>query len=153
MRLVIFVLVSWILFGVILGVATVPNEDNRPSLHVGDILVYYRLEKKFIPNDVIVFKMNDTRYVGRIVAVSGDTVNITDGENVEVNGSILSEPYIYKSTPRFEGFVKYPVKLGTGEFFVLVDGRLGGEDSRYFGPVSSKDILGLVVTVFRRNNI
>ena len=37
--------------------------------------------------------------------------------------------------------------------FLLVDMREGGEDSRYFGPVSRDEIDGLIIEVLRRNDI
>ena len=31
--------------------------------------------------------------------------------------------------------------------------RVGGNDSRWFGPVNKREILGTVITVVRRNNL
>ena len=47
----------------------------------------------------------------------------------------------------------YPLTLGPDECFVLADRRNGGEDSRYFGPVSKDEIMGTVVTIVRRTNL
>ena len=49
--------------------------------------------------------------------------------------------------------MEYPIVLGDGEYFVMADYRNGGEDSRYFGPVTQDEIQGIVITVLRRNNL
>ena len=92
-------------------------------------------------------------FVLRVVAVAGDTVEITDGERLVVNGNTMIEPDIFYATPRYEGFNEYPLTLGEGECFVLADSRNGGMDSRFFGPVHVDDILGTVITIVRRNNL
>ena len=90
-------------------------------------------------------------FVGRVVAASGDTVEIDD--RLMINGNAVIETKIYSPTQRYEGFGEYPVTLGQGEFFILSDRRSGGADSRFFGPVSRSEILGTVITLVRRNNL
>ena len=94
-----------------------------------------------------------TTFVCRVVAGPGDTVEISDGERLIVNGNAMIEPNIFYSTPEYEGFVRYPLTLGEDEFFVLADYRNGGADSRFFGAVRRDEILGTVITVLRRNNL
>ena len=64
----------------------------------------------------------------------------------------MIESNVYTDTPRYEGFLKYPVKLGNDEYFILCDRRTGGEDSRYYGSVTKSEIKGKVITAVRRNN-
>ena len=92
-------------------------------------------------------------YVSRIIAGPGDTVEINESERPIVNGNAVVESNIFYSTPEYAGFVDYPVTLGDGEYFVLSDYRQGAADSRFFGPVQQNDILGVVITVARRNNL
>ena len=145
--------IAWLLFGWVVGLSTAPNGDMYPRMDAGDLLLYYRLDRDVKSQDVIVFEKNNTRYVGRVVAVEGDEVEITDDERLSINGSIMIERGIYAKTPRFEGYTEYPLTLGKEQCFVLVDGREGGEDSRYFGPVEKQEILGTVITLLRRNNL
>ena len=93
-----------------------------------------------------------TTFICRVVAGPGDTVEIA-GERLLVNGNAVIESNIFYSTPEYEGFVAYPVKLGEGQYFVLADARHGGADSRFFGPVEKDEILGVVITLMRRNNL
>ena len=39
--------------------------------------MYYRLDKRFVSGDVAVFEDNGRNTTGRVVAVAGDTVDIT----------------------------------------------------------------------------
>ena len=149
---IIIVAVLWGLFGYVFGFTTAPNSDMSPNIKSGDLMFYYYLNKNIKAQDIVVLKKNNTEYVGRVVAVEGDTVDITDSENLVINGNIMTERNIYSSTPIYEGFVKYPLTLKEGEFFVLADQRNGGEDSRYYGAVSEKEMLGTVITVIRRSN-
>ena len=149
----IIVTVIWLMFGFILGMAQALNGDMSPNIKANDILLYYRLSRELHAQDVVVLTKNNTRYIGRIVAGPGDTVDISDGEALIINGSAMIETNVFTSTPRYEGFVDYPVKLGENEYFILCDHRTGGEDSRYYGSVSKSDIKGKVITAIRRNDL
>ena len=145
-----------LLFGIfewVLGMMTVPNNDMYPRIDAGDLILYYRLDKEVKAQDIVVLKKNGTTYVGRVAAVGGDTVEITESQALIINGSAMVESNIFYPTPAYEGFVEYPLVLGEGECFVLSDSRTGGEDSRYYGPVKKEEILGTVITVIRRNNL
>ena len=159
LRLALTVLVVWALFFLVIGVLRMPSEDMHPRIDAGDLILFYRLDKDVKAQDIVVldkyipeFGENET-FVCRVVAVEGDTVEISDGERLIVNGSTMIEPNIYESTPRYEGFVEYPVTLGEGECFVLADARDGGSDSRFFGPVQKDELVGTVITILRRNKL
>ena len=70
-----------------------------------------------------------------------------------INGNQVVEPNIFYNTPKYEGYVEFPLTLGEGECFVLADSRRGGTDSRFFGPVNRDEIVGTVITILRRNNL
>ena len=159
LRVAIFILVIWVLFFQVVGIVICPTADMHPRIDAGDMVLFYRLDKDVRAQDVIVLEKatpdNPEKqiFVLRVVAVAGDTVEITDGERLMVNGNTMIEPDIFYATPRYEGFTEYPLTLGEGECFVLADSRSGGMDSRYFGPVSVDDIMGTVITIARRNNL
>lgn len=145
--------VLWAAFSFFLGVMMAPNDDMSPRISAGDLLLYYRIDRSPTAQDVIVLKKNGTEYVGRVIAVGGDTVEITKDEALIVNGNMVIEDMIFYATPYYEGFVDYPLTLSADEYFVLADKREGGEDSRYYGPVSGKEIKGTVIGQFRRAGI
>ena len=153
LNFLIVITVFWFLFGFVIGVMNTPNDDMSPNIKAKDLLMYYRLDNRYRSQDIIVLSKNDTSYVGRIVAAGGDTVDISDSEQLVINGNFVSEPNIYNNTPRFEGFVNYPVLLGENQYFVLADSRGGAEDSRYYGIVDISEINGKVFAVIRRNNL
>ena len=153
LNLLIVISVIWVLFGLVVGVMNAPNADMSPNIKTKDLLLYYRLDNCYHAQDVIVLIKNDTAYIGRIVAAGGDSVDISDSERLMINGNFVSEPQIHNPTPRFEGFLNYPVQLKENEYFILADARSGAEDSRYYGIVNIHEIQGKVVAIIRRNNL
>ena len=85
-------------------------------------------------------------FVKRIIAVPGDTVEVSRGM-VYVNDRFIDEPYITSSScsnsTRQE--CQYAKRsLAEGEYFVLGDNRPASNDSRVWGPIHLKDIVGRV---------
>ena len=160
-----------------------PNRDMYPRLDAGDLLLYYRIERNFNAQDIVVIDKQmeaDTRtgekgfvrkaldwlgfrdpeapatqrFVCRVIAAPGDTVEITDERGLSVNGNAVIESNIfYPTRPYEEGITEYPLKLQDWEYFVLADQRNGGMDSRYFGIVKADEIQGIVITILRRSNL
>ncbi len=152
-KMIILITAMWILFDFVIGIKTVPDNDMEPRMRAGDVLIFYRLDKKVSVNDVVVLKKNDTEYIGRVIAYGGDKVEITKDSILMVNDNMVVEQDIYYQTPMYEGFVDYPLMLGEDECFVLSDRREGGEDSRYYGPVKYDEIKGTVIGQYRRGGI
>lgn len=142
-----------IVFGVVFGITPMRNQDMMPKISAGDLMVYERLGNSWISGDVVVWEKEGKIYTGRIVAVPGDQVKITEEESLEINGSVVAESNIFYKTPAYEGAVAYPLTLSSGEYFVLGDFREGAKDSRYFGPIERKEIKGKVLVVLRRKEI
>jgi signal peptidase I len=91
--------------------------------------------------DVIVFKYPgepDRDFIKRIIGVPGDTVEIKDDGLVYVNGHALAEPYELERPNNSYG----PAVVPEGEYFVLGDNRNNSFDSRNWGFVPEKDIIG-----------
>lgn len=152
MQVLILVMIVYMLFGHIVGIMTMPNADMYPRIDSGDFLLVYRLDKSPKAQDIMAFEKNGTTYVGRVVAVGGDTVEVTDGA-VLINGYTMVETNIFYETYPLEGFTEYPLTLAEDECFILADQRKGTEDSRFFGPVKHREIKGTVISVIRRNNL
>ncbi len=152
-RLAVLVILLFILFALIFGITPMKNDDMSPRISAGDLMLYYRLDRNFISDDVVVFTKNDEKYTGRIVAVGRDSVEITEDAQLVVNGGIVMDNDIFYTTPQYESDVTYPVHLAEDEYFILCDYREGARDSRYFGPVNASEIKGKVITVIRRSNL
>lgn len=159
LRTVLLVLVVYVLFFHIVGITFMPNRDMYPRLDAGDLLLYYRLERNPKAQDIIVIEKaaedgnTRQRFVCRVVAAPGDTVEVSKEKGLSVNGNPQIETGIFYPTEEYENRTEYPVKLADGEYFVMADRRNGGMDSRYFGPVYRDEIQGIVITILRRNNL
>ena len=144
--------ILWILLSFVIGIKAVPNDDMKPRLYAGDLILFYRPEKKPDIRDIIVLKKNNTEYIGRVIAAGGDKVEVTEDSVLMVNDNVVIDENEFGGTPLYEGFVDYPVLLGQDECFVLCDRRAGGEDSRYYGPVKYNEIMGTLIGQYRRGS-
>ena len=136
----------------VFGLARNSDADMVPAVHDGDIVVFYRLDKAYAVGDLIVLDAGSGRQapqIRRVVAVAGDTVDIT-AAGLVVNGSVQEEAAIYQPTRRYDSPVTFPLTVGAGQVFVLGDARNNATDSRVYGAVDIHDTLGTVVTVIRR---
>ncbi len=152
-------IVLWVLFFKVIGLTHMPNSDMYPRVDMGDLVLFYRLDTDVKAQDVIVLEKTGSDsgekqlFISRVVAVGGDTVEISDAARLIINGNTMIESNIFYETPRYEGFTEYPLTLAQDECFVLADSRNGGTDSRYYGPVKKSEIRGTVITIVRRNNL
>ena len=153
LRLAAMIIMLYVLFGVVFGVRAMPNDDMKPRISAGDLLLYYRLENRYVANDVVVFEKDGKTYTGRIIAQGGDTVEITDNASLVVNNSSVVENDIYYSTPKYDTDISYPLTLAADEYFILCDYRTGAKDSRAFGAVKRSEFKGKVITVLRRSGL
>jgi signal peptidase I len=84
--------------------------------------------------------------VKRIIALPGESVYLNHGR-VYVNGQLLNEPYLPDKTPTYayEKNESEFIVVGKDDYFVLGDNRNNSSDSRTFGAIPRKNILGKVV--------
>ena len=159
LRLIILLLLLWVLFFKLIGVIRMPTGDMYPRIDAGDLVMFYRLDTQPSAQDVVALRRavptlsGEQTMVLRVVAVAGDTVEVTETGFLKINGNVMDERNIFYPTPRYEDYVEYPLTLQEGECFALADSRNGGTDSRFFGPVNNSEILGTVITILRRNNL
>ncbi len=89
--------------------------------------------------DIIVIKVPQSSelFIKRIIGLPGETFEIREGI-VYINGQPLSEPYV-NGVPRGN----YPLlTIPDGYIFVMGDNRNNSIDSRSFGPIPIKNIVG-----------
>ena len=132
------------------GMSTyVVGVSMEPSLYNGQQIFVNRVSYTISgpkADDVVVFLPNGNKnahyYVKRVVAVPGDTVQITDGK-LYVNGELSDLVDVTISDP---GIAANELTLGKGEYFCIGDSPGGSEDSRSanIGPVQAEDIIGKV---------
>ena len=151
LKILIIVLLFVLLFTFLFGASRYNDVAMNPNVKAGDLVVYYRLDKKYMATDLVALKYKGKVQIMRVVAVEGDTVDMT-AEGLVINGALQSEPDPAKTTLPYTEGVQFPITLKKGEIFVLGDDRENSTDSRVYGAVASKDTLGEVMTVIRRRN-
>ena len=52
-----------------------------------------------------------------------------------------------------QGGPDYPVTLAEGELFLLCDARTTGADSRLYGPIPQRQVLGTALAALRRSGL
>jgi len=146
-------LVFVLMFTFLFGIVRVQDPSMNPSIKDGDIGIFYRYTKSgYLPGDAIVLDIDGQRQIRRVIAVAGDTVDITE-EGLIINGALQQEIGIYQNTNRYADGVNFPLTVPDEQVFVLGDNREYATDSRIYGCVKLKDTLGKIMTVIRRRSI
>ena len=124
----------------------------KPEIQDGDRVVIVQLARSFEPGDIIVFRTSEgeTR-IKRVIAVEGDTVDISPQGVLFINGEAAEEDYIYETTEITDQNVRYPITVDENSYFVLGDNRGKSQDSRNqeIGLVQKEEIIGRVVLSIR----
>jgi signal peptidase I len=152
LKVVAIAVIIVLIFTLIYGLHRTKDPAMVPAIGGSDLVIFYRLDKDYKAEDVLLLTFQGERQVRRVIAIEGDEVNITE-DGLVVNGALQQEPNIYQKTERYQGGVDFPLILGEGEVFVLGDAREGATDSRVYGGVNVKDTHGTVIAVIRRKNI
>ena len=128
----------------IISPVNVVGDSMYPTLRDGYVMlldeIYYKFDKldRF---DIVVIKYKDksgkSEYIiKRVIGLPGETVNYQDGK-LYINGKYVKEEFSHEGTKDFD-----VITLGDDEYFVMGDNRKVSLDSRYIGPIKSKDIRG-----------
>jgi signal peptidase I len=81
-------------------------------------------------------------FVKRVVAVGGDRIAVKDGHAIR-NGHRATEPFIAPCDPA-SGTCDFPreIMVPKGYIFMMGDNRGNSDDSRYWGPVPVRWVVG-----------
>jgi signal peptidase I len=138
-----------VIFSFVFGIMRVTDPSMEPHFQDGDLVLFYRLDKDYSSQDVVVYENNGFLTSGRVVAKGGDTVNI-DSRGLLVNGSYQQEQGITDETTQVADGVTFPLTVPEGSVFLLGDNRDEAVDSRIVGCVPVDQTLGKVIGLFRR---
>jgi len=128
-------------------VARVDGLSMEPTLADHDRLVVnkwiYRVSDPRQGDIVMLYYPVDPEklFVKRVIAREGDEVRIGSGK-VYVNGLALDDEFVPAEYRSFDDFG--PQVVPQGYYFVMGDHRNGSSDSRHWGPVPKKYIVGKV---------
>lgn len=142
---IIIILLVFVFFVRVVGVV---GSSMKPTLNGGDWLTVSVINSTIDRGDIVIITQpNDINepLVKRVIAVGGDTLNIDfETGEVQVNGEIIDEPYIFEPTHR-QGDFNGPVKIPEGYLFVMGDNRNDSLDSRFdvVGLIDERYVLGV----------
>lgn len=138
-------------FTFMFGITQVQDETMDPAVKEGDLAIYYRLDKRYSKDDVVIVNINGETQIRRVVALPGDTVDM-DERGLVINGYSQIETDIYTRTEPYVDGITFPVTLAQDEVFVLGDNRPKAVDSRMYGAVKVSTTDGKLMTLIRRRN-
>ena len=126
--------------------------SGNPS--IGDVVVFHPPHGADLPGgvcgdanqgpghgqacDVSTPQESSQTFVKRVVAGPGDVMSIVNG-HVILNGKQEKDAYII---PCPSCNFRTPIKIPPSDYFMMGDNRPDSEDSRYWGPVPGKWIIG-----------
>ncbi|MDR1858235.1 MAG: signal peptidase I [Treponema sp.] len=140
-------------------------DTMRPENRSWPLAILDRVVRFFTAQQISVFGKEEHLYVKRLVALPGDEIYMSnfvlrvrpEGDSYTLTEFELSDRPYYPNVPQvpalwdeslpFSGNMDTMV-LGPGEYFVISDDRSNTGDSRTWGPISAKEIIGMPVFRF-----
>ena len=127
---------------VVSGASMQPNFDSSQYLIVDQLSCQFGTPER---GEVIIFKYPkdpSTFFIKRVIGLPNETVIMDSGNLIIKNtdfpdGFAIEEPYIKEATE--DTFI---TKLADDEYFVLGDNRKHSSDSRIWGPLNDKFVVG-----------
>jgi signal peptidase I len=169
--IIIAILIALFIRTFIIQAFKIPSGSMKPTFEIGDhILVskfIYGIKIPFLRNtlipvgdpqrgDIVVFIYPEDRskdFIKRVIGVSGDTIEIRN-KKIYLNGLPMNDTYgVYTDDFIIPGSIQPrdnfgPVTVRPGSIFVMGDNRDQSYDSRFWGFVNLKDVMGKAFIIY-----
>jgi signal peptidase I len=147
----------------------IPSESMVPTLEIGQRVLVDRVSFRFGDpdrGDIVVFKppagqpsvcgvqrpsdqpcpegtpeRSDTNFIKRVVGLPGDRLKVIEG-SVYINGKRQDEPFARLDRDCPTCNLPREITIPKGEYYMMGDNRGESADSREWGPVPKKWIIG-----------
>lgn len=129
----------------------VKGSSMEPNFEDGEYLIINEIGYRFSGpkrGDVVVFRYPgdpSQYYIKRIIGLPGETVEISNDRIIVFNENFPKGIEINESSylnPPYETPSEVRITLSEDQYFVLGDNRLASSDSRTWGELPEKDIVG-----------
>jgi signal peptidase I len=143
--LIVVAAVTVLIAVLLLPILRIYGQSMNSTLSSGELVVSVK-GASFKTGDIVAFYYNNNILVKRVIANSGDWVDIDLEGNVYVNQKKIDEPYLDEKAFG-EPTIDFPYQVPDERVFVLGDNRAVSIDSRHtsIGCVTSEQIVGKIV--------
>lgn len=143
--LLVVAAISVLLTTLWMPVLQIYGSSMSPTLEPGDLVLSVKNEK-LETGDVVAFYQGNKLLIKRVIATSGQWVDVGNDGGVTVDGKVLDEPYI-KELSLGNCDIELPHQVKEAHYFIMGDNRDTSLDSRasVIGDISEEQIEGKVV--------
>jgi len=148
--IVVALILALIIRAFFLQVFWIPSGSMERTLDIGDRIVVNKVIYNFRPPkrfEIIVFRavpaMGEQKkdLIKRVIGLPGETLEVKDGV-IAINGSSVEEPADMRQTMNQDYANFGPITIPPDSYFVMGDNRPASADSRYWGFLPKKNIIG-----------
>ncbi|MBF0776942.1 signal peptidase I [Streptococcus azizii] len=121
---------------------TITKQMANHYLKENDVIIAVK-GKELEYGDFVLYQVDGTEHVGRVIAKGGDSVTYMD-DVLYRNNEIVEETYLSKSANHQDYYTEDIIvpQLEKKNYWILNDIRTNLEDSRTLGLISSQQVIG-----------